>query len=100
MGLYEKRHYIKTRDGKWKCTECSIEKAPHDVGRWNQSCKLEEKSLLGEKTYLKKQKTKSGISQKIAKASTYFPDNTKVVRTLITTSNKLPQRYADKYNKK
>lgn len=100
MGWFEKKEYIKTRDGNWKCVKSGLEKAPHDVGRWNQSCKLEEKSLLGERTYLKKQKTKSGVSQKVSKASTYFPDNTKVVRTLITTSNKLPQRYADKYNKK
>ncbi len=100
MGWYEKKDYIKTRDGKWKCVKCGIEKAPHEVGRWNQSCALEKKSSLGEKTYVDKVSTKSGINQKVAQTRTYFGDKEKVVRTLITTSNKLPQRYADKYNKK
>lgn len=100
MGWYEKKEFIKTRNGKWQCVKCGLEKAPHDVGRWEQSNKLEKNSSLGEKTYIDRLPTKSGINQKVAQTRTYFGNNEKVVRTLITTSNKLPQSYADKYNKR
>ncbi len=100
MGWYEKKEYIKTRNGKWQCVRCGLEKAPHDVGRWEQSNKLEKNSSLGEKTYIDRLPTKSGINQKVAQTRTYFGNNEKAVRTLITTSNKLPQSYADKYNKR
>lgn len=100
MGWFEKKEYVKTSNGKWLCVKCGLEKAPHEVGRWEQSNKLERNSSLGERTYIDSASTKSGINQKVVKASTYFPDNTKTVRTLITTSNKLPQKYAEIYNKK
>lgn len=95
-GLFQKETFNKNANGKWVKTSSSIERAPTDVGRWAQSKVLEKNSTLGEKTYFKIGTTRSGINQKIVKASTYFGPEKKVVRTLITTSNNLPKNYKRK----
>ena len=91
MGLYQKDVYKKNSKGNWVKTKTTIEKAPHDVGRWEQTQRLEKHSNLGEKTFFDSVSTKTGINQKVTQARTYFGNNEKVVRTLITTSNKLPR---------
>ncbi len=93
MGFFRKCVYKKDKNNKWFCVNCSIEKAPHDVGRWEQSNRLEKKSKLGERSFYTKEPTKSGVNQKVTQIRTYFGKDEKVVRTLITTSNKLPQRF-------
>lgn len=93
MGFFRKCVYKKDKKGAWNCVNCDIEKAPHDVGRWKRSCELERRGNHFDKTYLKLAPTKTGISEKVVKATTYFGKDEKVVRTLITTSNRLPQRF-------
>lgn len=91
MGLYQKDVFKRDKTGQWNLISSSIEKAPHDVGRWEQSHKLEKVSAMGERTYLDKSPTRTGLNQKVVRARTYFGTNEKVVRTLITTANKLPK---------
>ena len=93
MGWYKKEVFIKDSKGKWRKKKSELESAPTDVGRWKQSCRLEKKSSLGEITYIDKVPTRTGINQKVIRARTYFGENEKVVRTLITTSSKLPKKY-------
>ncbi len=96
MGLYEKNTYLKDKNGRWHLVGKKIEQAPHDYGRWAQSCALEKRSGLGEKTYINHVPTRTGINRKVTEARTYFGKNEKVVRKLITTSSKLPQGYRRK----
>lgn len=93
MGWYKKEVFIKDNKGKWRKKKSELESAPTDLGRWQQSCRLEKKSSLGEKTYIDDASTKGGINRKVVQARTYFGKNEKVVRTLITTSSKLPKKY-------
>ena len=93
MGLFEKNTYKKDKYGRWKLVDSKVEKAPHDMGRWKRSLQMEENSSLGEKTYITPEITKGGLNIKVKQARTYFGPNDKVVRTLITTSNKLPKSY-------
>jgi len=93
MGIYKKTVYKRDRKGAWVKTDCRLEKAPHDVGRWKRSCQLEKYNNGGEITYLTTVNTKSGLNQKVTQARTYFGKNERVVRDLITTSNKLPKGY-------
>lgn len=93
MGLFEKKVYKKDNKGNWKLVSSKVEKAPHDVGRWEQSRNLEKKSSLGEKSFIDKKPTFGGLSQKVTEIRTYFGNDEKVVRTLITTSNRLPKSY-------
>lgn len=93
MGLFKKEVFIKDKNGNWNKVKSQIEKAPHEVGRWNRSRELEKNSDLKERTYLKIIPTRTGINSKVTKATTYFGDNEKVVRSLITTSNRLPENY-------
>lgn len=94
MGLYDTKYYKKTRSGKWKLTKQKIEKAPHELGRWKQNEAIERKSQAHDKTYFVTAPTKSGLNQKVVKTTTYFEEgDAKVIRELITTSNKLPNRY-------
>lgn len=90
MGLYQKDVFKKDKNGKWKKVKSTIEKSPHDVGRWSRSNEFEKRSSLGEKTFLNIAPTRGGLNEKVVQARTYFGDE-KVVRTLITTSNKLPK---------
>ncbi len=96
MGWFEKKVYKKQKNGSWKCVKCELEKAPHEVGRWNQSGVLEKKSSAGERTRFFREKTRSGINQKVTKIRTYFGRNERVDRNLITTSNRLPKKWRDK----
>ena len=98
MGWYEKKVYRKKQNGSWNCVKRELEKAPHDVGRWNQSGVLEKRSSIGEKTQFTKEKTRSGINQKVTKVRTYFGKNERVDRNLITTSSRLPKRYKQKWH--
>ena len=98
MGWFEKKVYKKQKNGSWKCVKCELEKAPHEVGRWNQSGVLEKKSSAGERTSFFREKTRSGINQKVTKIRTYFGRNERVDRNLITTSNRLPKKWRDKWN--
>lgn len=91
MGLYQKDVFKKDNRGNWRKTKSTIEKAPHDFGRWLRSGELEKKSGSNEQTYLKSSPTRTGMNYKVDKATTYFGKDEKVVRTLITTSNKLPK---------
>ena len=91
MGLYQKEVFIRDKTGQWNLKSSTIEKAPHDLGRWEQTRQLENNSNLGEKTYFDFAPTKTGLNQKVTRARTYFGKNEKVVRTLITTANKLPR---------
>lgn len=91
MGLYKKEVFKKDNKGNWKKISSSVEKAPHDVGRWNRSVELEKRSNEGEKTYFNVGSTRGELNEKVVSARTYFGNNEKVVRTLITTSNKLPK---------
>lgn len=93
MGLFEKNVYKKDRNGNWRLISSKVEKAPHDVGRWEQSKKMEKNSSLGEVSYIDKKPTFGGLSQKVTRIRTYFGKDEKVVRTLITTSNRLPKSY-------
>lgn len=93
MGWYIKEVFKKDNTGKWRKQSSELEKAPTDIGRWQRSCELEKKSSLKERTYLSTMPTKTGINEKVTRARTYFGKNEKVIRTLITTSNKLPDRY-------
>lgn len=93
MGLFRKQNYIKDKKGKWILVKDEIENAPHDIGRWLQSKELERKSDLHERVFLNYQSTKGGLNKKVSKVSSYFGKNEKTVRTLITTSNKLPRKY-------
>lgn len=92
MGLYQKDIYKKNSKGDWKKVKSTIEKAPHDYGRWVQSGELERRSGTYDRTYVKSSPTRTGMNLKVDKATTYFGPNEKVVRTLITTSNKLPKK--------
>lgn len=93
MGWYKKEVFRKDNKGNWKLITSNSEKAPHEFGRWQQSNKLEQKSNLKEKTYLTSEPTKTNLNIKVVQARTYFGKNEKVVRTLITTSNKLPKNF-------
>ena len=93
MGIYKKETKVLNNNGKWVTVSTKLEKAPHDVGRWKRSCQLEKYNNGGEITYLTTVNTKSGLNQKVTQARTYFGKNERVVRDLITTSNKLPKGY-------
>ena len=93
MGLFKKEVFKKDKKGNWKKVKSTIENAPHDYGRWAKSNELEKNSGLKERTYIKFSSTRTGMNYKVTKASTYFGEDEKVVRTLITTSNKLPKNY-------
>lgn len=96
MGLFNTKYYRKNNEGKWVLVKSKIEKAPHDIGRWNQNNHIERNSKYKDKTYFTTKPTKSGLNQKVVKATTYFAEgDVKVVRDLITTSNKLPRNYYD-----
>lgn len=96
MGLYKKEVFKKDNNGNWQKQSSTIEKAPHDIGRWQRSCELEKKSDLRERSYITHGTTRTGINKKVQQVRSYF-GNEKVVRTLITTANKLPK---DKNNKR
>ncbi len=96
MGWFEKKTFVKDGKGKWKLVKSGLEKAPTDVGRWEQSLRLEKNSSLGERTFLNFAETKTGINRKVVQARTYFGRNKKVVRDLITTSNSIPKHYERK----
>ena len=90
MGIYKKEVFKKDKKGAWKKVKSTTENAPHDVGRWKRSLALEKKSSAGEKTFINIAPTRGGLNEKVVSARTYF-GNEKVVRTLLTTSNKLPK---------
>lgn len=92
MGLYKTKYYEKDRKGKWILTKEKIEKAPHDIGRWKQNNVIEKKSSFEDETYLIIKPTKGGLNQKVVRITTYLDNKeSKVVRDLITTSNKIPK---------
>jgi len=93
MGIYKKETKVLNNNGKWVTVSTKLEKAPHDVGRWKRSCELERRYPNGERSFYDFKPTKSGINSKVTQVRTYFGNNEKVVRTLITTSNKLPKGY-------
>lgn len=93
MGLYKKVVSRKDKNGKWECISCEIEKAPHDLGTWERNRELEKKSDIGEYSYYTIGTTRTGLNKKVDRISSYFNNgNEKVVRQLITTSNKLSQK--------
>lgn len=91
MGLYRREVYKKNRKGDWVLKSSKIENAPHEYGRWKRSNELEKRAGGNDKTYLKTSLTRTGLNYKVDKATTYFGENEKVVRSLITTSNRLPK---------
>lgn len=93
MGWYKKEVFKRDNKGKWKKQSSEFEKAPTDIGRWKRSSELEKKSSLKEMTYFSTKPTKTGVNEKVTRVRTYFGKNEKVVRTLITTSNKLPKNF-------
>lgn len=93
MGLFRKQNFVRNKSGNLVLVKDEIENAPHDIGRWMQSKELEKKSDLHERVYMNFQSTKGGLNKKVTKVSSYFGKNEKTVRTLITTSNKLPKKY-------
>lgn len=96
MGWFKKDSYKRDGKGKWKLVKSELESAPTDYGRWSQSCNLEKKSTLGERSYVDTGVTRTGINRKVTQVRTYFSKDEKVVRNLITTSSRLPKRYKQK----
>lgn len=96
MGWFSKETYKRKPNGKWKLVKSEVEHAPTDYGRWKQSGVLEKKKSNGERTYVDFAPTKSGVNVKATQIRTYFSDDEKVVRNLITTSDRLPKKWRDK----
>lgn len=99
MSLYNKCVYKKDKKGKWVCVKSEIEKCSSDVGCWERSNELESKLKLGERTFYTKQPTRSCVNHKVVQVRSYFGKDEKVIRNLITTSNKLPKGYPIKIAK-
>ena len=94
MGIYREESFKRNSKGNWVKTNSKIKyNVPHDYGRWVRSCEIEKKSSAKEKTFLSYENTRGGLNKKVTEARTYFGPNEKVVRTLITTSNKLPKNF-------
>lgn len=92
MAIYKKQIFLKTKKGIWKCQKCEIENISCSESFWRKNKLAEEKSQIGEHTYLTFGYSKNG-NKIVSKAVTYFGKNEKVVRELITTSNVLPKSY-------
>lgn len=91
MGIFLVQNFKKDSKGNWVETSKKIDKAPHDVGRWNRSRDLDE-------TYVVTATTRGGLSQKVVRTTTYFDKGReKVNYKLITTSNKLSKVVKEKY---
>ena len=96
MGLYDTKVYRKDSKGKWRLHERKIDRAPHEVGRWQQNARLERESKTGDYTFYQSAPTRGGLNQKVVRSVGYVGDREKIERNLITTSNKLPKSYKSK----
>ncbi len=92
MGIYQKKVFKKNKKGEWECKSCKTETVSHDFNFWKKSFKTEQKSDFGEHTFLSLRNSKTSDKKFVSSATTYFGNDEKVVRTLLTTSNKLPKK--------
>lgn len=93
MGIYLVKNYEKNKNGKFDLKSQKIDKAPHDVGRWQNKNGV-DLSLVEIKP------TKSGLNQKVVKSVNYFDNKqSKTVYSLLTTSSKLSKKDKEKYSK-
>ena len=89
---YEQTYSIKDKNGKWVKQPTKIVKFNLPYGKWVQSSNLDKKN--GDRTFIVSKPTTTGLNLKVTKATTYFKDNkSKVEYRLITTANKIPDRY-------
>ena len=91
MGIYDEKLYVKNKKGKFELVERKIVRAPHDIGRWKRNTEIEARNGL-DHTVLQVENARGGLNKKVVKMSTSLGKNEKVVRSLITTSNKLSKR--------
>ena len=92
MGIYQKKVFKKNKKGEWECKSCKTETVSHDFNFWKKSANAEKKSDISEHTYLTLRDSKTNDKKFVTSATTYFGNDEKVVRTLVTTSNRLPKR--------
>lgn len=91
MGIFLVKNFKKDSKGNWVETSQKLDKAPHDVGRWNRSRELDG-------SYVVTATTRGGLSKKVVNTTTYFNNHTEKIKySLITTSNKLSKADKEKY---
>lgn len=97
MGIFKEERFIKDKKGCWKKTKEQIVKAPHDLGRWERSAELDNKTNGKYFTIYQADVTKSGLGKKVTRIVSGFGCNEKVEYNLITTTSKLGKSDYEKY---
>lgn len=93
MGIYLRKLYEKDKSDNWKLTSTIFEKIPHTEKYWRKNQKAEEKSSLHEYSFFHCQKNGDIDNWIVDKVVTYFPNEIKVERELISTSNTIPKKF-------
>lgn len=70
MGIFLVENFKKNSKGNWVEISSKLDKAPHDVGRWNRSHELD-------KTFVQTATTRGGLSKKVVKTTTHFDKSRK-----------------------